>query len=89
MIYFGLPRFYDNFKFNEFLSDYIENNSSHCRFKCCIEFAYGNFPFCFWNGGVNNNDKTENIVDAEAALTFTQDNHLPICLDISNIFLEK
>lgn len=54
MIYISLPNFYQNMKFYNFFKVYLINNKEKLVTNCVIDYCYGSFPWCYWNGGHNN-----------------------------------
>lgn len=91
MFYISLPYFYENYEFNSFFKEYIE----HCRNNKInklvanfnIEYAYGSFPWSYWNGGINNHRSFAVLAnDIQHLLTQT---NIPIRIDASNIYITK
>lgn len=90
MFYISLPYFYENFKFNQFFKDYIENSikskSDKLVTKFNIEYAYGSFPWSYWNGGINNHQGAAVLVsDMQPIITQTL---IPLRIDASNIYIK-
>ena len=54
MIYFTLPNFYDNFYINNFFITLSKANPEYFKEKITFIQTSGNFPYCSWNGGMNN-----------------------------------
>ena len=86
MFYISLPFFYENQKFNNFFKKYIKNNPDKLIAPFDIDFVHGSFPWCYWNGSINNNkgkilllSDLSNIIDSSL---------IPINIDLSNLFLK-
>ena len=92
MFYISLPYFYENYKFNNFFNNYVDNsNKNQKEFKLVdnftVEYVYGAFPWSLWNGGVNSHvgkavlsQEIEQIINAI---------NTPIRFDASNILLKE
>ena len=52
MIYFTLPSFYFNFNI---INKVMSLDKKYYKFPVAFEAATGNFPYCYFNGGYNNN----------------------------------
>ena len=90
MFYISLPYFYENFKFNQFFKNYVENSikskSDKLVAKFNIEYAYGSFPWSYWNGGINNHQGAAVLVrDMQSITTQTL---IPLRIDASTIYLK-
>lgn len=89
MFYISLPYFYENFKFNQFFKRYINEDKnfkdSRLITKFNIEYAYGAFPWNFWNGNINNH--YGKIVLSPDMNELFSNSIIPIRLDFSNINL--
>lgn len=91
MFYISLPYFYENYQFNQFFKNYIEDCRNNKLDKLVadfnIEYAYGSFPWSYWNGGINNH-RGSAVLANEIHSFFIQTN-IPIRIDISNTYLEE
>lgn len=87
MFYISLPFFYENYQFNNFFKDYINSNRTKLIANFNIEYAYGSFPWSYWNGGMNNN-RGEAVLAADMQLNIYQSS-IPIRIDSSNIYLQE
>lgn len=91
MFYISLPYFHENYKFNLFFKEYIENNRSNRQNKLIadfnIEYVYGSFPWSYWNGGINNH-KGQAILSNDIHNFFNRIN-IPIRIDASNIYINE
>ena len=89
MFYISLPYFYNNFRFNEYFKNYIEDSlrskSNKLVANFNIEYAYGAFPWSYWNGGINNHSGNA-VLTPDMKNIFAQTN-IPLRLDMSNIYL--
>lgn len=84
MIYYTLPNFYFNFNIINFLSR-IE--SKYYKFPVAFESATGNFPYCYFNGGYNNNMGSGALYDDFN--TIGDSLNIPLCFNLANIFIEE
>lgn len=87
MMYFTLPSFYDNFYLNNFFvllskgHKYLFNEEN-----MAFSDVTGNFPYCSWNGGYNNNSGVgAYYADFHGCLNQIL---TPVRLNCSNIYLE-
>lgn len=91
MFYISLPYFYENYKFNSFFKKYIEQCRINKQDKLIadfeIEYAYGSFPWSYWNGGINNHRKF--AVLANDMHNFFIQTNIPIRIDVSNIYINE
>ena len=88
MVYFSLPYFYENQKFNYFLYKYVETYPEQLRFKFKIESFYGNLPFSFWNGDLNTcTSLNRKVILNNAVDEIVKKSVVPIKFDVSNIYL--
>lgn len=90
MFYISLPYFYENFKFNQFFKNYV-NNCNHTKNdklieKFNIEYAYGSFPWSYWNGGINNHQGAA-VLAPQMQLIIAQTD-IPLRIDMSNIYIQ-
>ena len=90
MFYISLPYFYENFKFNQFFKGYVENSikskSDKLVTKFNIEYAYGSFPWSYWNGGINNHQGAAVLArDMQSIIAQTL---IPLRIDASNIYIK-
>ena len=91
MFYISLPYFYENFKFNQFFKNYIENSikskNNKLITKFNIEYTYGSFPWSYWNGGINNHQGAAVLVrDMQSIILQTS---IPLRIDASNIYIKN
>ncbi len=87
MLYITLPEFYFNYKIiNEFKSF---SDTKPFLFKTPTTFsaASGNFPYCYWNGGYNNNLGPS--IGYEGIIDNLKYFHVPIRFNCANIYLKK
>lgn len=90
MFYISLPYFYENYQFNQFFKNYVNNcnqfnNKLITKFN--IEYAYGAFPWSYWNGGINNHQGAA-VLAPEIQSIFSQ-SITPLRIDASNIYIQK
>lgn len=84
MIYYTLPEFY----FNHNIINVLTNlDFYYYKFPVVFECATGNFPFCYFNGGYNNNIGKGALYDDFATLGDSL--NIPLCFNLSNIFIEE
>lgn len=88
MYYFILPYFYLNYKFNSKLLMYTYYHPERTNFPANIKMSYGNFPFSFWNGGLNINKINNHTVLYPEAIQFQIESNYPVIIDCSNSFLQ-
>lgn len=90
MFYISLPFFYENYKFNNFFKNYvnqeIKKTSSKLIDKFNIAYVHGSFPWSLWSG--------YNTCQGPAVYTSQMLPHITtsqsiIRLDCSNIFLQQ
>ena len=82
--FLSLPFMYHNLYFNIFLN-FQKENIFNIPLK--IDSIYGNFPFCYWNGDINNNYTDKLPVYNDFYDYFLNKNLPPVRLDCSNILL--
>lgn len=84
MIYITLPNLFNFYEIN-FLK-----NIPDTYFKIKINFSTtkGNFPFCYWNGGFNNNKDDVKLSYYKISEYFNKIN-IPVRLNCSNIYLNE
>lgn len=91
MFYISLPYFYENYKFNEYFKKYIKScytfNNDKLIAKFDIEYAYGSFPWSYWDGGINNH-QGQAILNNDIKAIFAQTS-IPLRIDASNINLTE
>lgn len=87
MIHFTLTNFFNNFHINENFK--LLYNTHKNFFKTNLNFSTvdGNFPYCYWNGGYNNNIGPGVIYDN--FFTLNNDTSIPLRINCSNIYLQK
>lgn len=85
MIHFALPEFF----FNERVINYFSYINIEYLKRKDISFycATGNFPFCYWNGGFNNNSDISVIYTD--ILEKINNTTMPIRFNCSNIYLQE
>ena len=87
MLKFTLSNFYNNFTFFSFMDFLIHERKEIFKEKD-IAFSYleGNFPYCYWNGGYNNNYGNgafyQDILEKVHLTT------VPLRLNCANVLLE-
>lgn len=90
MFYISLPYFYENYQFNQFFKQYVNNNNqakeSKLITKFNIEYVYGSFPWSYWNGGINNHQGIAILADNMKS-TISQ-SFTPLRIDASNIYVK-
>lgn len=86
MIFFTLPYFYENFTINNFL--YSLSRTDEHKFKIPVTFNQfsGQFPYCSWNGGINNCKGF--LATYQVFNTLYQQAQAPLRLNCANIGLE-
>lgn len=84
MIYFTLPGFYFNFNI---INKITNLNKKYYKFPVAFEAATGNFPYCYFNGGYNNNQGLGTLYND--FIQCGEQLNIPICFNLSNIFIEK
>ena len=87
MLKFTLSNFYNNFTFFSFM-DFLIHGRKEIFKEENIAFSYfeGNFPYCYWNGGYNNNyGKGAFYQDILEKVHLTT---VPLRLNCSNVLLE-
>lgn len=84
MIYITLPEFYFNFNIINLFSKLPKH-----YFKTDLSFSAssGNFPYCYWNGGFNNN--TSKLALYHSIHQCIDNIRTPIRFNCSNIYLTK
>ena len=87
MIYLMLPYCYENYKFNKYFNNYIQNNQEKLKMKIKIEAVHGSFPWSTWNGDINSNLNNQLMYDEliSSIQQILSDN--PIIIDCSNFLL--
>lgn len=85
MINFSLPNFYFNFNVNNFIIKLNQTNSEYFKEKINFQYAYGNFPYAYWNGGYNNN--MANDAFYHDFIRCPEESLVPISFNCSNIYL--
>lgn len=89
MFYISLPYFYENYQFNQFFKQYISDNQEEDKLitKFNIEYAYGSFPWSYWNGGINNHQGR--AVLANEMEVYISNSKIPIRFEKNNIYLQE
>lgn len=89
MIYFSLPMFATNLSFNNAIFHFLMCYPEAKNFpNSNIMASYGNFPYSYWDGNVNNNYGND-IALYENINLIREVSKMPIRLTCSNIFLEE
>lgn len=89
MIYFSLPMFATNLTFNNAISNFLKFHPQACNFSNGdIATNYGNFPYSYWDGNVNNNHGGDIALYGDIMLIRGVCKK-PIRLTCSNIYLEE
>lgn len=86
-MYFTLPSFFNNFYLNNFFALLLKQNKIIFKEEAmAFSEVTGNFPYCSWNGGYNNNSGVgAYYADFHGCL---QQILTPVRLNCSNIYLE-
>lgn len=87
MINFTLPNFYQNFTINNKMSDMTKEHSEYFKTKINFSYATGNFPYCYWNGGYNNNKGDGAFYDD--FINTTNLSNIPLRFNCANICLQE
>lgn len=89
MIFLSFPLMYYNFNFNNFFRLIQSNISNKDIFNLPIKIdsMYGNFPFCYWNGDINNNYSEKLPIHDDINNYFSSKTIFPVRLDCSNTLL--
>ena len=83
MIYFTLPSFYFNFNI---INKVMSLDKKYYKFPVAFEAATGNFPYCYFNGGYNNNQGLGALYND--FIQCGEQLNIPLCFNLSNIFIE-
>lgn len=90
MFYISLPFFYENYQFNQFFKQYINNNNQFRENKLIakfnIEYTYGAFPWSYWNGDINNHSGI--AILASDMKPIIDQSFTPIRINASNIYVK-
>lgn len=87
MLYFTLPNFYELFISNNFIMILNKEHPEYFKEKITFIQTSGGFPFCSWNGGVNNNfGKGSYYRDFVGCF---QKNMVPLRINFANVLLEE
>ncbi|MGF6375097.1 hypothetical protein M2140_000131 [Clostridiales Family XIII bacterium PM5-7] len=89
MIYFTLPSLYNNFEINDFFVNLSNYYSHFFKYKVVFSSVTGNFPFCYWNGGYNNNIDGHNIATYEDFVSCAEEYSAPIRFNCANVCLQE
>lgn len=87
MIYFTLPNFFQNVKIIDFFKVISKEKIKCFKFPVAFSYATGNFPYCYWNGGFNNNDGPGLIYSD--FFDFNKNSPTALRLNCSNVYLKK
>ena len=87
MIYFTLPNFYFNFYINNFFINLSNEKEEFFKEKIIFYNTTGNFPYCYWNGGYNNNYGKGALYND--FINCSEKNLAPLRFNCSNIFLKE
>lgn len=90
-IYFSLPNFFSCFQINDIFSYLIKQHPEYINISeknnLIISSVHGNFSYCYWNGGVNNNFGPGSFYKDFAHCG--DQSYAPLRLNCSNIMLKK
>lgn len=87
MIFFSLPNFFTSFGINNLLLETNRLSPEVFKEKIAFENCSGNFPYCSWNGGMNN--CMGEGAYYEAFLSCYKGNASPLRLNFANVCLEN
>lgn len=90
MLYFTLPNAFINYDIINYFKYILEVSPEFFQEKESISFNYGegNSPFCYWNGGQNNNN-TGNVYSYNKIINLVSKMGVPLRFNCSNINLEE
>ena len=86
MIYINLPEFYSNYSIINFLSNIPRD---YFKIETTFSSVSGNFPYCYWNGGFNNNINSNmgKFPLYQEMIGYINEINIPIRFNCSNIYL--
>ena len=84
MIYLALPEFFYNYNIIKKLKT-IPNSAF--RWELSFSCAKGNLPYCYWNGGFNNNIGPGVLY--EEIISCLNDTVVPIRFNCSNVYMTE
>lgn len=87
MIYFTLPNFFQNNELINFFKIISKEKQNYFKFPVAFSYATGNFPYCYWNGGYNNNDGPGLLYSD--FFNFNLNSAIPLRFNCSNVYLKN
>ena len=85
MIQIALPMFFTNFKFNQSFISFCNLFPESLKIPVNFSSVYGNFPYCYFEGNINNNYGSLALYEDFSKISFLS--LKPIRFDCSNIFI--
>lgn len=89
IIYFTLPNFYFNLNINNFFYSLSKAKQEYFKLPIAFNCATGNFPYCYWNGGYNNNAILKQEIGYKHFAEISQASFLPLRFNCANVLLQK
>ena len=87
MIFFTLPNFFYNYEINEKIKRLSLMNPCFFKEKVAFNIASGNFPYAYWNGGLNNNRNLSCIY--KDFVKFNDNSTIPLRFKCNNVYLQS